>query len=500
MKAAVLPDLRLGAEMKKLLLTPLLAILTGCVSYYYPYGEPQEGVRYVPADEYVDTLYYEDEVIDEYDYSDIYVSSPYYPWWSIDYFYLGSHHHHSGFSLGFSYGSPWYWNNHYSYYDPFFPTYHYSPWSYHYAPFRFSAWYSPFYDRPYRYFGGGHYFWRDRYDRHHGPRHRDRDRHAAYDRGRHDDNRSTLAPGRRHDRLRDEGGYANDDRRANERRRKGEDGPVGYGRDARRGGPGTDGLQRHTTVAGGAGSGQRGMEVRNRQERKPKPSRMEPVTGYRPDAGKPVVKLSPSSNGKASAPHRKPGQYRYSEKAATKAPSPRYPDNRAKPVARGITSSTQGTTTVRAPAERKTKGSRMTPTKPDAAVPGQRSPVVSYRPPTSQKQAGRVSNSRKPIASMGSISRRPAAAPQSPTRSPIAAGQGLQAPKAMTRPDPRREPPAHRQKARPAYTPAPRQQTRPPPQAATRPAARPEKPRAAKAAPRPSGKGGNKRGSGRKER
>ncbi|MBT8062305.1 MAG: hypothetical protein KJO85_06440, partial [Gammaproteobacteria bacterium] len=247
--------------MKKWLLTPMLAILTGCVSYYYPYGEPQEGVRYVPADEYVENVYYEDEpyyedeVVDRYDYSDIYVSSPYYPWWSIDYFYLGSHHHHNGFSIGFNYGSPWYWGSYNSYYDPFYPSYRYSPWSVHYSPFRFSAWYSPFYDRPYRHFGGNHYFWRNRYDRHHGSRHRDRDRHAGNNRRRHDDNRSTLAPGRRHDGIRGEDRYANDDRDRNERRRRGEDGPVGSGRNPRRGGPGTDGLQRHTTVAGGASDG-----------------------------------------------------------------------------------------------------------------------------------------------------------------------------------------------------------------------------------------------------
>jgi len=501
--------------MKKLLLTPLLAILTGCVSYYYPYGEPQAGVRYVPAEQYVEKVYYEDEVIDEYDYSDIYVSSPYYPWWSIDYFYLGSHRHHNSFSVGFSYGSPNYWNSHYSYYDPFFPSYRYSPWSYHYSPFRFSAWYSPFYDRPYRYFGGPHYFWRNRYDRHHGSRHGDRDRYAGNNRGRHGDNRSTLAPSRRYDRLRDEDRFANDDRGRNERKRRGEDGPVGDGRNPGRRGPGTDGLQRHTTVAGGTDAGQRGMEIRSREDRKPKPSRMEPVTAYRPPAaGKPVVKLSPSGDGqaepgrqrvsgkagsgKAGKEYRKPGSYRISNEGNAKVPSTPYRDSSAEPVARSISSSRRGVTTVRAPAERKPNATRIQPTRPDVSAPSQRSPVVTYRPPASDKRSGRVINSRKPIASMGSIPSRPA--PVSQARPPVAGGQHSPTPRAVVRPEPRPAPSIQRQKARPAYQAPSRPQSGSSSPAASRPAAKPEPSRPAKAAARPGSKGGNSRGSKRRER
>ncbi|MGD9021881.1 MAG: hypothetical protein PVF46_08790, partial [Lysobacterales bacterium] len=63
--------------MKNLLILPLLALLSGCVTYYYPETALEDGVYYAEDDPSYAV------------YSDSYVSVGYYPWYSLDYFYLG---------------------------------------------------------------------------------------------------------------------------------------------------------------------------------------------------------------------------------------------------------------------------------------------------------------------------------------------------------------------------------------------------------------------------
>jgi hypothetical protein len=112
--------------MKKLLILPLLVLLTGCVSYYYPETAYEDGVYYAEDDPaYVV-------------YSNAYAGVAYYPWSSLDYFYMGydpypgysfGYGYGSGFSFGISYGfSPWYYPyHHHGYYSPWYASYHYYP-------------------------------------------------------------------------------------------------------------------------------------------------------------------------------------------------------------------------------------------------------------------------------------------------------------------------------------------------------------------------------------
>jgi len=111
--------------IKTAMLSLSVVLLSGCV-YYTPYPEP----TYAGSDESVE--YYEQA----YDTSVVYRSSYYYPWWSMDYFYLGNHYYHpsSSISFSFSYGGyPWY-----------SPYHGYYPYSNYY-----SSWYRPYYGYPY---------------------------------------------------------------------------------------------------------------------------------------------------------------------------------------------------------------------------------------------------------------------------------------------------------------------------------------------------------------
>jgi hypothetical protein len=124
-------------------------LLTACVTYYpYPY-EDTANVAYIE-----DTAPYDDVAYVEYG------SSPYYPWASLDYFYLGDHYYRTSgsfsFSFGLGFGVPWYY--------PYYGAYYY--------PSYYSVWYSPFY-YPYPYYGwGGWYGWQSPYwNRHHHGHH-----------------------------------------------------------------------------------------------------------------------------------------------------------------------------------------------------------------------------------------------------------------------------------------------------------------------------------------
>jgi hypothetical protein len=99
--------------MKKLLILSLLVFLTGCVTYYQPEAALEDGVYYAEDDP--------SYTLNSGDYSGV----VYYPWSSLDYFYLG---YWSYPMYGFSYG--------YSF------ALGYSPWGY---PYGYPGYYSPWY-------------------------------------------------------------------------------------------------------------------------------------------------------------------------------------------------------------------------------------------------------------------------------------------------------------------------------------------------------------------
>jgi hypothetical protein len=111
-----------GGYMKKLLILPFLVLLTGCVSYYYPETALEDGVYYAEDDpSYVV-------------YQGGYPGASYYPWSSMDYFYMGYYPgpyyaHCNGYSYGFSCGySPWHYPNaHYGYYSALYASYYHYP-------------------------------------------------------------------------------------------------------------------------------------------------------------------------------------------------------------------------------------------------------------------------------------------------------------------------------------------------------------------------------------
>lgn len=122
--------------MKKLLILPLLVLLTGCVTYYYPETALEDGVYYAEDDpSYPAPTYMV--------YAGAYPGFSYYPWSSIDYFYMG-YYPYPGFSVGYGYPggvsfgisyvySPWYY--------PYNSFGYYSPWyAHHYYP-HYPAWY-----------------------------------------------------------------------------------------------------------------------------------------------------------------------------------------------------------------------------------------------------------------------------------------------------------------------------------------------------------------------
>lgn len=285
--------------MKKLMLIPLFAILSGCVSYYYP--EAETYLQVANDDVYLEEEVYIEEAASDYIGKSIsYSNASYYPWWSLDYFYLGSHQHRSGFSIGFNYG----YNS--SWYDPYYSGYY--PYSLGwYYPLRYSVWYSPFYDYGYNRYGWNDYYWRHRYNNHH------RSYYRGYDRGGYDNadqyagrdwnrghnggraeqgNNGTVDFNRDHGSLRDESSFANSHRGVdrNRNRHNGEDGRLPRGAPVPGSRSGTSGhseaVSRQVSHTPGRGNARRGMEVRSREARKPSATKMEP--------GKPEIRLSPA--------------------------------------------------------------------------------------------------------------------------------------------------------------------------------------------------------------
>jgi hypothetical protein len=218
--------------MKKLLILPLLVLLTGCVTYYYPETALEDGVYYAEDDPSYAV------------YSGGYTGSVYYPWYSLDYFYLGyypsprysyAYTYPGGFWIGFNYGfSPWYYPSHYyGYYSPWYGSHHH----HHYYP----AW------RPYQgYYSRQH---DGRYQKNH---HRDerRDRYAGngqYGSGRNDNDRY--------------------DRR---NRSDDQDGRDGYSRDRHQ----SSSVRRYVSTAPSGQDSTRGMVIRNQDSAKVGNSRL----------------------------------------------------------------------------------------------------------------------------------------------------------------------------------------------------------------------------------
>ncbi len=131
-----------------LVLSALALVLQACVSIGPATHEPiRPAEYYAENDEYLDGLGgYAPDV--SFNFSD----AAYYPWWSIDYYYLGSHAYRPAYwpgprgSLGFQFGFPAHYWSYYGFYSPF------------YYPYSTYAWYDPWYGWP-RYGIGTNLFW-----------------------------------------------------------------------------------------------------------------------------------------------------------------------------------------------------------------------------------------------------------------------------------------------------------------------------------------------------
>ena len=244
--------------MKKLFILSLFLLLTGCVTYYYPETALEDGVYYA-----------EDDPSYVYNSGD-YLDAVYYPWLSLDYFYLGYNPYPV---YGFAYGYPFGWG--------------YSPWHYPYSYYgyyspRYIAWHHHPYRRPYR----GNCM-------HHGGCQKD-------------DN---------------ENRYAGDDHE-NHRNRDGEDEEreeyirnreSGIGRHV------TAPVSRYVSTAPSGFSGNQGMVIRNRETRKIGKSRLEPAQqpSAKPVSVTPVISSAPIRPPVSSTP----GTYSRSNTRSSSFPS-----------------------------------------------------------------------------------------------------------------------------------------------------------------------------------
>ncbi len=237
--------------MKKLLILPLLVLLTGCVTYYYPQTAMQDGVYYAEDDpSYVV-------------YSDGYAGAAYYPWSSLDYFYLGyypypryGYGYGGGFSFGVSYGySPWYYPyGYYGYYSPWYASYSHYPY--------YPAW------RPYHGY----------YSRHNGGHHK-------YNKGYRGDGRDRYVENDNQNRR--SHGDENEDRYEKPDDRRNQSGQFNSYSASR--------VNRYVSTAPSGYSSNRGMVIRNRETTKTGKSRLEPTKSV------PVQAVSVSSSNSRTA-------------------------------------------------------------------------------------------------------------------------------------------------------------------------------------------------------
>ncbi|MGD8384023.1 MAG: hypothetical protein PVF89_01320 [Lysobacterales bacterium] len=245
--------------MKKLMLIPLLLLLSGCVTYYYPESGVRDGVYYAQDDpSYVDDSYVTGSAAYSAGYANYAGYADYYPWASLDSFYLGYGGYSRsrggiGWSFGLSYGyTPWY--------APYYG--YYSPW---YAPY-YPRYYGPYYSTWWPYYRSCRHRGYCGYQRNH-PRHDNR----GYQRGGHDrysrgDWRERTYRGGTRNRSRPARRIDRDSRNhgATLKRELGQ-------RDAR-----TAPARRYVTTAPSGEAHRRGMVVRNRAGAKDAPRRVQP--------------------------------------------------------------------------------------------------------------------------------------------------------------------------------------------------------------------------------
>ena len=248
----------------------LLPLLASCVTYYYPATEQAEGVYYA-----ADDPGYSGGSVD-------YVAVSYYPWWSVDYFYLGYGYSSARWSVGIGYGYPT-WPRYPSAWYPYgyASWWYYNPWPaawWHHPPYYWSGWHG---------YPGHHHYWhvhnrhhRDRHNYHHGGRggrNAAPGRYASYD-DQHN-GPARYAYGEPSDG--EYGRYrSGDDERGRRGGSSGPDSTGGHsGRGRNEGGSwdGTGATQRRVTVSPDSGATDRGMVVASRDGGKWSRSRLEPV-------------------------------------------------------------------------------------------------------------------------------------------------------------------------------------------------------------------------------
>jgi len=233
--------------MKKLLTLASLLLLSGCVTYYYPETALEDGVYYAEDDP--------SYVIDSSGYAGV----SYYPWSSIDSFYLGyypyrgyGYGYSGGFSLGISYGySPW----RYGYYSPWYawhaPYYHYS----HYYAWR------PHYGHHYNRYGHG--------NRHYGNKHYNRKGKNRNDRNDSDYRYAGNQSGN-NNRGNRRGEYADDVKRPTDLNN----------RNRNSNGRQSGSVKRYVSTTPSGHPGNRGMEVRSRGSKNTGKTRTQPIDDH----------------------------------------------------------------------------------------------------------------------------------------------------------------------------------------------------------------------------
>jgi len=343
--------------MKKILILLLLSLLSGCVTYYTPEVVVEDGVYYAQDDPaYINNAY----VSGSY----YYAGAAYYPWWSMDYFYLGYQPYGypyygyagygayvgGGFSIGISYGySPWYYP-YYSYYSP---------------------WY-----RPHR-----------RYGHHHGRR--SHDNYAGDGHGQYAGNDRNNPTDRRYRRQEDEDGNEDPGNRHNRNRT---------------GSYGTSPARRYVSTAPSGYSGNQGMVIRSRETTKTGKSRLEPV---RTD---PIAKtdLTPSTARETQPVYRS----RQNGREIRYRSSPKQGRARTGPVDNSVPAGVTAAAVAPAPVNtnyhsRQGSGNRQSSQgKTTRQVSGKSRSDVSSRPPSRSRSNGSVSNNSRSRPTISSSSRR----------------------------------------------------------------------------------------------
>lgn len=252
----------IGEAMKAvtllLIITCALA-LQACATYSNPY-EPAGRIYYdgqVDHDPYAHDV---GEPVVEVTFAD----TAYYPWWSIDYYYLGHHYYRPSYlggpyySPGYGFGVPPYYWPYYGYFSPF------------YYPHAYYAWYDPWYGWP-RYGIGTNIFWTNVYwtsrYRAHVEEHYPPPAHDRYGVGRYGYRESQAGA------LSD----ARDRAYASERLQQRD---VGEN-------------SRNVSLSPSTGSTDAGMEVRSRRERKIRQARIGPAPVQSPTTGAPASRNAP---------------------------------------------------------------------------------------------------------------------------------------------------------------------------------------------------------------